>query len=88
MDNAPHSNATLMKTITIDPVCGMGVEESSPHRTEHKGTLYLFCSDGCRQKFERDPERWGIHARVQQMRRYVRIHLRYPHEEELINRRS
>jgi YHS domain-containing protein len=47
-----------METITIDPVCGMDVEDSSPHRAEYKGTLYLFCSDGCRQKFERDPERW------------------------------
>jgi YHS domain-containing protein len=47
-----------MQTITIDPVCGMDVEENSPHRAEHKGTLYLFCSDGCRQKFEHDPERW------------------------------
>jgi YHS domain-containing protein len=47
-----------MKTITIDPVCGMDVEENSPHRAEHDGELYLFCSDGCRQKFERDPQRW------------------------------
>lgn len=48
----------LMRTITIDPVCGMDVKENSPHRAEHDGDLYLFCSDGCRQKFQREPERW------------------------------
>lgn len=47
-----------MKTITIDPVCGMEVEDRSPHRAEYQGTLYLFCSDGCRQKFQRHPDRW------------------------------
>ncbi len=44
-----------MKTITTDPVCGMEVEEASPHRADYDGNTYLFCSQGCRQKFERDP---------------------------------
>ncbi len=44
-----------MKTITVDPVCGMDVEESSPHRVKHEGTTYLFCSAGCLRKFESDP---------------------------------
>lgn len=44
-----------MKTATTDPVCGMEVDESSPHRLEHDGTTYLFCSAGCRSKFQRDP---------------------------------
>lgn len=47
-----------MKTITTDPVCGMEVETDSPHRAEHDGTLYLFCSGGCRQKFQSNPDRW------------------------------
>ena len=45
-----------MKTITTDPVCGMEVEESSAHRVEHGGALYLFCSAGCRERFLKDPE--------------------------------
>lgn len=44
-----------MKTVTKDPVCGMNVEASSPHRSEQDGTTYLFCSEKCLRKFERDP---------------------------------
>lgn len=44
-----------MKTVTTDPVCGMDVEEESAHRTEHQGVTYLFCSEKCLRKFERDP---------------------------------
>lgn len=47
-----------MKTVTKDPVCGMVVEETSSRRAEHQGTVYLFCSEGCRQKFTRDPAKW------------------------------
>ena len=45
-----------MKTITTDPVCGMEIDESSTHRAEHDGAIYLFCSAGCRQRFLKDPE--------------------------------
>src|SRR5438874_1832710 len=45
-----------MKTVTVDPVCGMDVDESSELRAEHEGTTYLFCSEKCRQRFLRDPE--------------------------------
>jgi YHS domain-containing protein len=45
-----------MKTTTIDPVCGMNVEATSPHRVERGGITYLFCSENCLQKFERDPD--------------------------------
>ena len=32
----------------IDPVCGMTVAPTSPHKAEHAGRSYGFCSDGCR----------------------------------------
>jgi Cu+-exporting ATPase len=41
-----------------DPVCGMTVKESSPHRAEHEGLLYRFCREGCRDKFVADPEHY------------------------------
>ncbi|HLS69251.1 MAG TPA: heavy metal translocating P-type ATPase [Kiloniellales bacterium] len=42
-----------------DPVCGMTVDpETTPHRTDHKGAIYYFCSAGCLVKFERDPQSW------------------------------
>ncbi len=34
----------------------MDVDDSSPHRSEHEGTAYLFCSAGCLRKFQSDPE--------------------------------
>jgi YHS domain-containing protein len=43
----------------IDPVCGMQVETSSaPARATHNGVIQHFCSDRCREKFARKPERF------------------------------
>jgi len=40
----------------VDPVCGMAVDPSStPHRAEHAGRVFHFCSAGCREAFEADP---------------------------------
>ena len=41
-----------------DPVCGMTVAPESPHRLEHAGAKYVFCSDRCLERFRADPERW------------------------------
>jgi P-type Cu+ transporter len=38
-----------------DPVCGMMVDPSSAWRASFDGKAYVFCCDGCRSKFERDP---------------------------------
>lgn len=46
-------------TVTYtDPVCGMTVSEASEHRFTHEGVDYRFCCNGCRTKFEGDPERY------------------------------
>ncbi len=40
-----------------DPVCGMQVEEgNAAGRSEHNGRTYYFCSTGCKDKFDADPE--------------------------------
>lgn len=39
-----------------DPVCGMVVKPDTPHRVMYHGEEVLFCSAGCRQKFEANPE--------------------------------
>jgi Cu(I)/Ag(I) efflux system membrane fusion protein len=43
-----------------DPVCGMKLGEqvvgSLAYKTPYKGKLYYFCSDECKQAFDRDPE--------------------------------
>ena len=42
-----------------DPVCGMTVDPAtSPHRAEHDGHAFHFCSAGCRSKFIADPRRY------------------------------
>lgn len=43
----------------IDPVCSMQVEVAhAAASTVHAGQQYWFCSDGCRQRFEGDPDRY------------------------------
>ena len=44
-------------TTVRDPVCGMSVDPAkSPHRFDHRGETYHFCSAGCRTKFAADPQ--------------------------------
>jgi Cu+-exporting ATPase len=45
--------------VAKDPVCGMTVTTDTPHRAEHQGRTYYFCSAGCRAKFEADPARYA-----------------------------
>ncbi len=39
----------------IDPVCGMEVDEATPHRTEKNGAVHYFCSEHCLHKFLETP---------------------------------
>jgi YHS domain-containing protein len=42
--------------MTIDPVCGMKVDEKSAQfQTQFAGKRYYFCSEECRKEFEADP---------------------------------
>jgi len=42
-----------------DPVCGMRVDPlTAKHRLAYKGEDYVFCSAGCRTRFEADPEKY------------------------------
>ena len=43
-----------------DPVCGMEVDvENAPASTEYNGQTYYFCSEECKEDFERNPERYS-----------------------------
>ncbi len=42
-----------------DPVCGMTVKPDAPHRLMHDGHEMLFCSTGCKAKFEADPAKYS-----------------------------
>ena len=42
--------------VLVDPVCGMTVERAhARHLAEHDGTVYAFCSIGCRTRFIKEP---------------------------------
>ena len=42
----------------IDPVCGMTVEATSPHRSQLNGHDYYFCSAHCEHKFNENPDQY------------------------------
>jgi len=42
--------------VLVDPVCGMTVDRArARHLAEHQGTVYAFCSIGCRTRFIKEP---------------------------------
>ncbi len=43
-----------------DPVCGMDVDEQTAAGTsEYNGTIYYFCSKGCKIAFDKDPGKYA-----------------------------
>jgi P-type Cu+ transporter len=44
------------KNTAFDPVCGMSVNTESPLRSSHAGVEYFFCSAGCQEKFDNNPQ--------------------------------
>ena len=64
-----HEHSSGQGAALKDPVCGMNVSETSPHRASHAGKAFYFCSAGCRAKFEANPYQYlnkavssGAHA--------------------------
>ena len=42
-----------------DPVCRMTVDESAATaKTEYQGKIYYFCAEGCKETFEKEPEKF------------------------------
>lgn len=42
-----------------DPVCGMQVDKKNPAgKSEYKGKIYFFCSPGCKESFEEEPDKY------------------------------
>lgn len=56
----PAAPAALPETVK-DPVCGMDVKtdpEAGKPSTVHEGRTYFFCCNGCKTKFEADPQKY------------------------------
>ena len=64
-DPARYDGSASAMTEQRDPVCGMQVPADSPHRVEHGGRTWRFCSARCAEKFAADPARYdGSRPRV------------------------
>ena len=51
----PHASSTVFK----DPVCGMDMDAGdSSLSSEYEGGLFYFCCSGCKQMFDRNPEKY------------------------------
>ena len=45
--------------MVLDVVCNMEVDEKTAKwRSEYKGKAYYFCAPMCKQKFDRNPEKY------------------------------
>jgi Cu+-exporting ATPase len=44
----------------IDVVCGMEVDPTdAPGQAEHQGKIFYFCSEGCLEEFQEDPDAYS-----------------------------
>jgi xanthine dehydrogenase accessory factor len=44
-----------------DPICGMTVDSSSAkYKTEFRGALFYFCCAGCKQAFDKQPDKYTL----------------------------
>jgi Cu+-exporting ATPase len=58
-EHAPARHQAAAPHLVKDPVCGMDVDpHTTPHRGEHAGRTWYFCSAGCRTRFLADPQRY------------------------------
>jgi Cu+-exporting ATPase len=54
-----HSNETQSEQTVKDPICHMNVvPERAAGSYEYKGETYYFCSKGCLNRFQADPEKY------------------------------
>jgi Cu+-exporting ATPase len=58
-DHSKHAGSAAADGKVKDPVCGMDVDpHTAKHRATHDGHPYYFCSNGCREKFLADPQKY------------------------------
>ena len=44
----------------IDPICGMQVDEQqSTGQSQYQGQTYYFCSRGCKDRFDQNPQQYA-----------------------------
>lgn len=59
--NQPVLNPPVLNKEARDPVCGMLVDVSgAKYKSEHNGCEVYFCCAGCKQAFDRQPEKYTL----------------------------
>ncbi len=59
MDGQTDCVKRVKTDMEIDPVCGMSVEPTAAAgQSEYLGKTYYFCSLGCKQAFDKEPEKY------------------------------
>jgi Cu+-exporting ATPase len=56
LEHVHEDRDTTARQPNLDPVCGMTVSESSPHRHLVGAVEYRFCSAHCLERFAKRPE--------------------------------
>jgi YHS domain-containing protein len=57
--NSERMSSKGGRTVAIDPVCKMQVEETKAAGTsEYDGKTYYFCAAVCKRKFDADPKQY------------------------------
>ena len=52
---ADQGESTMVK----DPVCGMMIDEKTAAATsDYQGQIYYFCAQSCKDRFDKNPERF------------------------------
>jgi Cu+-exporting ATPase len=55
----PEIPATEVGAKAHDPVCGMWIDpKTAAGRSDYQGVTYYFCSESCKQRFDREPQRY------------------------------
>ena len=52
-----------MRATVTDPVCGMQIDlQKAAGISVYHGQTYHFCSNGCKAAFDKEPEKYSLHA--------------------------
>jgi xanthine dehydrogenase accessory factor len=63
VDSHVKSESPLQKQEAKDPICGMMVEVSAAkHKSEFHGQSFYFCCAGCKQTFDKQPDKYELAA--------------------------
>ena len=66
--------------MVIDPVCHMNIEpENAAGKSEHNGKTVYFCSEYCKETFDKDPENFPLEDAVHQQDEHDAGHEHHDH---------